>query len=76
MDVLATDIIEPRDLDAHLQHATYYQDYPKVARIQELIATEQRRYDFASPNLNQAVNVQPVAFWDWLNAQWGVPPPQ
>jgi hypothetical protein len=76
VEMFSTDVIEPQDLAAHLQHATYYQDYPKVARIQELIATEQRRYDFATPNLNPLVNVQPVSFWNWLTTQWGVPPAQ
>jgi nucleoside-diphosphate-sugar epimerase len=76
VEMFSTDVIEPQDLAAHLQHATYYQDYPKVARIQELIATEQRRYDFATPNLNPLVNVQPVSFWNWLTAEWGVPPAQ
>ncbi|TVY41587.1 Oxidoreductase [Lachnellula subtilissima] len=74
--MFSTDVIEPRDLVAHLQHATYYQDYAKVARFQELIATEQRRYDFENPNLNPLVNVQPVSFWNWLSAQWGAPPAQ
>ncbi|TVY19704.1 Oxidoreductase swnR [Lachnellula arida] len=76
VQMFSTDVIEPQDLAAHLQHATYYQDYAKVARIQELIATEQRRYDFENPNLNPLVNVQPILFWNWLSAQWGVPPAQ
>lgn len=69
--LFSTDIIEPEDLAAHLQHATYYQDWIKVNRIQELIATEQRRYDFVNPNLNALVNVAPTPFWDWLRAHWG-----
>ena len=69
--LFSTDIIEPGDLAAHLQHATYYQDWIKVNRIQELIATEQRRYDFVQPNLNALVNVTPTPFWDWLRAHWG-----
>ncbi|TVY84042.1 Oxidoreductase swnR [Lachnellula suecica] len=76
VEMFSTDVIEPQDLAAHLQHATYYHDYPKMARIQELIATEQRRYDFAAPNLNTLVAVQPVSFWDWLSAEWGVAPAQ
>ena len=65
-------IIKARDLNTHLEHATYYQDYAKVARFQELIATEQRRYDFSTPNLNQLVaqTVRPVSFWDWLSEEW------
>jgi hypothetical protein len=69
----SVDIIEPEHLTAHLQHATYYQDWIKVSRIQELIATEQRRYDFVSPNLNALVDVTPMTFWDWLKAHWGTP---
>jgi hypothetical protein len=70
--MFVTAVIEPQDLAAHLQHATYYQDYAKVARIQELIATEQRRYDFATPNLNPLVpHVEPVSFGNWLSTQWG-----
>ncbi|KAL2071205.1 hypothetical protein VTL71DRAFT_12440 [Oculimacula yallundae] len=67
-----TDIIQAIDLNTHLEHATYYQDYTKVARISELIATEQRRYDFTQPNLNAVVNVVPTSFWDWLHNNWGI----
>ena len=71
--MFSTDIIEPGDLASHLQHATYYQDWIKVHRIQELIATESRRYDFVQPNLNTLVNVTPITFWDWLQGHWGTP---
>jgi len=67
-----TDVIQARDLTTHLDHASYYQDYSKVARIQELIATEQRRYDFTQPNLNALVNVVPTSFWNWLHSVWGI----
>ncbi|KAH6712750.1 isoflavone reductase family protein-like protein [Leptodontidium sp. MPI-SDFR-AT-0119] len=67
-----TDVIQARDLNTHLEHATYYQDFTKVARIHELIATEQRRYDYTQPNLNAIVNVVPTSFWTWLNNNWGV----
>lgn len=60
-----------RDLQAHLDHATFYQDYAKLGRIQELMATEQRRYDFEAPNLNAMVDVTPISFWDWLRNEWG-----
>ena len=70
--LFSTDVIQARDLPAHLQHATYYQDYAKASRIQELIATEQRRYDFTQPNLNPLVNVVPTSFWDWISAHWAV----
>ncbi|TVY83721.1 hypothetical protein LSUE1_G003385 [Lachnellula suecica] len=73
MEMFSTDVIEPQDLEAHLEHATYYQDYPKIRRIQELIATERRRYDFTAPNLNPLVHVTPVSFWNWLSAEWGPP---
>jgi len=66
-----TEVIQARDLPAHLEHAAYYQDHAKVGRIQELIATEQRRYDFNHANLNALVNVAPTNFWDWLRAHWG-----
>lgn len=69
--LFATEVIQARDLPAHLEHAAYYQDYAKVGRIQELIATEQRRYDFNTANLNALVNVVPITFWDWLRAHWG-----
>lgn len=68
--LFSTDIIEPRDLQAHLDQAIYYQDYAKVNRIQELIATEQRRYDYEQPNLNALVDVTPMSFWDWLREHW------
>lgn len=76
MELFSTDVIEPQDLAAHLQEATYYHEYAKLARIQELIATERRRYDFENPNLNPLVNVQPISFWSWLSGQWGTPAPQ
>lgn len=38
--------------------------------MQELIATEQKRYDFTNPNLNNLVDVQPIPFWSWLADQW------
>ncbi|KAF8857786.1 isoflavone reductase family protein-like protein [Acephala macrosclerotiorum] len=66
-----TEVIAPGDLPAHLDFANYHQDYAKVARIQELIATEQRRYDFRQPNLNALVSVEPEPFWDWLRDHWG-----
>ena len=69
--LFSTDLIEARDLPAHLEFANYHQDYAKVNRIQELIATEQRRYDFEAPNLNALVDVAPQSFWEWLSAQWG-----
>ncbi|KAG4031741.1 hypothetical protein MFRU_008g01030 [Monilinia fructicola] len=53
-----------------LQEAAYYQDHAKVSRIQELMATEQRRYDFSQINLNSLVNFHPTSFWDWLSTHW------
>lgn len=70
---LSITVIEPGDLRAHLEHATYYQEWAKVARVQELMATEQRRYDFTQPNLNQLVNVVPMTFWNWLSGQYPLP---
>jgi len=67
----STSIIQVGDLQAHIDHATYYQDYIKVGRMQELMATSERRYDFESPNLNALVNVTPTPFWDWLHTEWG-----
>ena len=66
----STDVIKARDLNAHLDHASYVQDFLKVDRMQELIATEQRRYDFTNPNLNNLVDIQPISFWGWLSDQW------
>jgi len=36
-NLFSTTVIAPRDLPTHLQHATYYGDYAKVSRIQELV---------------------------------------
>lgn len=66
----STDVIKARDLNAHLDHAHDIQDFDKVDRIQELIATEQKRYDFTNPNLNDLVDVQPISFWSWLADHW------
>lgn len=66
-----TDVIEPQDLVTHLRQAEYYQDWAKVNRIQELIATEQRKYDFVQPNLNSLVDVPAKAFGQWLSEHWG-----
>jgi hypothetical protein len=68
---LATNIIQAKDLRAHFDEATYYQDFGKVARIYELMATEQRRYDFSYPNLNGRVNFVPTSFRNWLHQNWG-----
>ncbi|KAL3422610.1 isoflavone reductase [Phlyctema vagabunda] len=69
--MFSTTVIEPKDLQAHLQHATYYEDYARVGRLNELIATEQRHYDYSTTNLNSLVNVQPITFWDWISEHWG-----
>lgn len=65
-----TEEIQAGDLNAHLEYATYYQDWAKVARMHELIASERRGYDFTTPNLNPLVNVQPVTFWAWISQHW------
>ncbi|KAH8808065.1 isoflavone reductase family protein-like protein [Xylogone sp. PMI_703] len=68
----STEVIAPEYLGDHLNYAMYYEDTnpERVKTIQELIATEQGRYDFEVADLNLLVNVQPVAFWDWLVANW------
>ncbi|QSZ33096.1 hypothetical protein DSL72_002681 [Monilinia vaccinii-corymbosi] len=66
----ATTVIAAPTLSASLEKAVYYQDHAKVARIQELMATEQRRYDFPQVNLNPLVNFQPISFWEWLSTHW------
>ncbi|KUJ18018.1 NAD(P)-binding protein [Mollisia scopiformis] len=65
------EVIAAGDLNAHLEYATFQSDFAKVARMHELIATEQRRYDFRSPNLNALVPIVPETFWDWLRTHWG-----
>lgn len=66
-----TEVIQAKHLNAHLEHAIQTLNYVKAAHIQELAATEQRRYDFTQPNLNALVNVVPEMFGDWLRNQWG-----
>ncbi|KAF5875097.1 putative isoflavone reductase family protein [Botrytis fragariae] len=66
----ATTIIAAPELAANIQEAAYYQDSARVGRLQELSATEERRYDFSQVNLNSLVNIQPVSFWDWLRTHW------
>lgn len=66
----ATTIIAAPALTANIQEAAYYQDYARVGRLQELSATEERRYDFSQVNLNSLVNIQPVSFWNWLRTHW------
>ncbi|KIN05774.1 hypothetical protein OIDMADRAFT_114058 [Oidiodendron maius Zn] len=66
----STDVIRARDLNQHLDYAVYHQDYAREARVRELIATEQRRYDFTNPNLNSLVDIQPQSFWNWLTETW------
>jgi hypothetical protein len=68
--LFSTEVIQARHLNTHLEHAMYYQDYAKAAHIQELKATEQRRYDFTQPNLNGLVNVVPETFGNWLQNHW------
>jgi hypothetical protein len=67
-----TTIYMPGQLPAYLQQAIIYQDYAQVTRLQELIATEQKRYDFSQANLNALVDVQPIPFWTWLSTHWGI----
>ncbi|KAG9242900.1 isoflavone reductase family protein-like protein [Calycina marina] len=71
--LFSTDIIDARHLQSLLETANYCQDFFKANRMHELMATEQRRYDFEHPNLNGMVNVVPVSFYDWLVSQWVVP---
>jgi len=71
--LFSTTIYEHNDLTAHLNYAQFYQDWPRVIRIQELIATADRRYDFGSANLNSLVTFTPTTFWDWLRGQWPQP---
>lgn len=66
----ATTIIVAPELEANIQEAAYYQDSARVGRLQELSATEERRYDFSQVNLNSLVSIQPVSFWDWLRTHW------
>ncbi|KAF7883444.1 uncharacterized protein EAF02_005364 [Botrytis sinoallii] len=65
-----TTIIVAPELAANIQEAAYYQDSARVNRLQELSATEERRYDSSQVNLNSLVNVQTVSFWDWLRTHW------
>ncbi|TGO67158.1 hypothetical protein BOTNAR_0047g00260 [Botryotinia narcissicola] len=65
-----TTIIVAPELEANIQEAAYYQDSARVGRLQDLSATEERRYDFSQVNLNSLVNIQPVSFWDWLRTHW------
>lgn len=71
-----TELIEPQYLTDHLNYAMYYEDTNprRVKVIQELIATEQGRYDFTVVNLNDRVTVQPTSFWDWLLENWSSEP--
>lgn len=68
----ATTIIAAPELPANLQEAVYYQDHAKVSRLQELMATEQRRYDFSQVNLNPLADFQPISFWQWLSTHWAL----
>jgi hypothetical protein len=65
--------IHPTNVQQHIDYAAYCQDYAKVARMHEIVATEQRRYDFTEPNLNQRVDIVPVTFWEWLSTHWAAP---
>ncbi|ESZ93789.1 hypothetical protein SBOR_5845 [Sclerotinia borealis F-4128] len=66
----STTLLAASALPANLQEAAYYQDHAKAGRMQELMATEQRRYDFSQVNLNPLVDFQPISFWEWLSAHW------
>jgi len=52
----------------------YYEDTQDWARwyyLQRLAATANGRYSFRQPNLNDAVDVRPIRFQDWLQQVWG-----
>lgn len=70
--LFTTDVIQAGDLQAHIEHADFYQQYDKLNRMHELQATEKGRYDFENPNLNALVDVEPTSFWDWLRLQYGI----
>ena len=67
-----------RYADLHSLLAVYREagDLDSWLYIQRLIATADGRYDFRSANLNEAVSrsdavdVQPMGFRQWLQAQW------
>ncbi len=63
----------PNELTEHLQYALASDDHLRVLRLQALVATANRHYDFSQPTLNQQVagQVTPVTFRDWLARNWG-----
>jgi hypothetical protein len=65
------------DLSAHLDFYRENEDARMWHYVQRLLATADGRYDFRTANLNEAVDrsdhveVEPVRFREWLEAQWG-----
>ncbi len=53
---------------------TYYaqaEDWGRWYYFQRLVATANGRYHFRQANLNEAVNLRPVRFREWLAQVWG-----
>ncbi|CAG8979532.1 hypothetical protein HYALB_00004985 [Hymenoscyphus albidus] len=68
---LDTIVHQASALPAHLEYHSFHRNWTQLARFQELAATEQGRYNFSQPTLNQLVNVVPEPLWDWLYREWG-----
>lgn len=71
-----TAVYDWNQLAPHLVHAMSEEDWAKARRMQALIATAERRYDYSSTtsgsheNLNELMDVEPTTFWEWLNEEW------
>ncbi|EPE27265.1 NAD(P)-binding Rossmann-fold containing protein [Glarea lozoyensis ATCC 20868] len=70
LDHLDTIYHQAGNLQAHVDHARATFDWGKVARFEELVATEKGRYCFSAPTLTLA-SVNPIPFWNWLQREWG-----
>jgi hypothetical protein len=63
----------PPQLIQNLQDAQNYQNHARKVYLQALMATANRHYDYTNANLNDALNLQPISFWDWLRNHWSPP---
>lgn len=57
-------------MQSALQTAQTAQNIQQQLRVITMMATASGRFDFASPNLNALVDVNPTRFQAWLQEAW------
>ncbi|KAI0179147.1 NAD(P)-binding protein [Hypoxylon sp. FL1284] len=65
-------ITRPYDeIEQWLRYYQQTQDEPRWYSMQHILQTANGRYNFSEANLNEAVDIQPTSFRQWLWSVWG-----